>query len=788
MSPFDASLLPRRFLLIMTAAVLATAPLISGCAQPVQPPGSPFADTADLPPNVSPGVTFPVTPTPIIDGPGYQILIDSIAVFGPAYQPILPGGQFPAGDRQSSSATVQVHLFGVGTAGGWTRTLLVPMTCTIDSDVRPYGANVQSFANGIFAMHGQISGDPDFNQLSFYAGANFGLPGPGHTTLTRLLPGGNWNVDSFFDMTFRIDFFGTSFGVLHGQSGSQIRTAHLQIGVPAGATWNEQGDAPDLIPGQQTTGTGAITAITGALSSTTDVDAYCIQIDNPAAFSASTVGGASFDTQLFLFDAGGLGVTHDDDAPAGGTQSRITGQYLPGPGTYVLVVSAYNRDPVNIFSLPIWSNTPFNVERPPDGPGAPGPLDHWLNLADTNGAYTIQLTGSGVCLAPIQPIPPGTDAWAVDLPPQIQFGGPEMPPIPADFFYPGSQPFTGVVTFGGKPLSPGAGDADTLVQRLNFLDLPGPGSVATIPIEIVGLDLKSADPIVVGGVEWNIEVVLGQPPAPPGTMTVTRTHAAGGTFDSVLPVRPQFIFTPVLGGPDRVWEPGVTIPFNSQGPTDWASTPLPFAQPGGGPGFFPIAPTTLASPGTLMTLEPALALPAPSNCPPLDPNHSNSINGGDVQGLVAAYLAGPSHPAFCAIDANANGIADVEDLQIAVSVLLAWPAVHEALGGWVNVDAGCDYKHHPVTECDPNARPPLRYRYFLVRAADKDGNPSSCPVKFRIYNCDDVPADKAVEVESGDRECAEVPNNRKLEVWCKTAETGVCRISIKEVTSCPPPP
>lgn len=786
MSPFCASQLRRRAFLIMTVAIIANAGLNSGCAQPAQAPGSPFADTIDQPPNVTPGVMFPLPPTPIIDGPGFQILIDNIAVLGPSYQPIQPGGQFPGGDRQSSTATAQVRLFGVGTAGGWTRTLFVPMTCTIDSDVRPYGANVQSFPNSIFAIHGQISGDPDFNQLSFYAGVNFGLPGPGHTTLTRLLPGGNWNVDSFYDMTFRIDYFGTSFGVLHGQSGSQTRTAHLQIGVPAGGTWNEQGDAPDLIPGQQTTGSGAITAIAGALSSTIDVDAYCIQIDSPAAFSASTVGGASFDTQLFLFDAGGLGVTHDDDAPAGGTQSRITGQYLPGPGTYVLVVSAYNRDPVNPFSLPIWNNTPFNVERPPDGPGAPGPLDHWLSNADTSGPYTIQLTGTGPCLAPIQPIPPGTDAWAVDLPPQIQFGGLDMPPIPADFFYPGSQPFFGVVTFGGKPLSPGAGDADTLVQRVNFLDLPNLGSIATVPIEIVGLNLKSVDPIDITGIEWNVILSLTPPPAPQGTMTATRTHATGGTFDSVLPVRPQFIFTPVLGGLDRVWDPGVIIQFNSQGPTDWASTPPPFAQPGGGPDFFPLGTMNLASPGTQMSLEPALALPPPSGCPPLDANGSNSVNGGDVQVLVAAYLAGPSHPRFCAIDANANGVADAEDLQLAVAALLTWPIAADSPDGWVNVSAECDYVHHPLTECDAHPSHPLKHRYILVRAADKNGNPSGCPVKFRIYNCDDTPADKAVEVEPGDRECADVTANRKLEVWCKPTDGGVCRISTKEITiGCP---
>ena len=39
------------------------------------------------------------------------------------------------------------------------------------------------------------------------ASGGCGLPSPGHTTLTQL-PGGDWSVDSFFDITYRIDFVG----------------------------------------------------------------------------------------------------------------------------------------------------------------------------------------------------------------------------------------------------------------------------------------------------------------------------------------------------------------------------------------------------------------------------------------------------------------------------------------------------------------------------------------------------------------------------------------------------
>lgn len=773
----------QRFTLLLYAYISI---LLSGCATPVVVDTSTYADTADQPAAIAPGVPQPLPPTVVLDGPGWQILIDSFTLINLVHHPIIPGGIFPGGDRQHFNGQVQVHLVGAGTLAGWQRTIVIPLNGAIDSDLRPYGANVQSFATELFMLDGQIGGDPDFDLLRIQAGTGFGLPSPGHTTLTRT--GGNWNVDSFFDVFYQIDFVGAPGGPLAGQADSQQRQQHVQIGQPAGTgTWTEQGDAPPLMPGQETTGAGPLNAINGAISFQNDVDLFCIRIDDPLQFQATTVGGASFDTQLFLFDQGGMGITHNDDNPGGGTQSRITGQFVPGPGLYLLAISAFNRDPVNPINQLIWNNGPFNVERFPDGPGAPGPLTNWVSITNVNAPYTIQLTGCSFCTAPFPTIPPGNDFWVVDDPLDFLFGGPEYPPIPADFFYPGSEPFTGVIIFGGRPFDSDFGDADTVIRRLVALDLPAIGSTDTVPIEIVALDLVSIDPIVAGGVEWKVELDL-PPPQPNGLMTVTKHHASGGTFATTLPVRPIFTFTRVDGlGSPLFFDPGVVVVLDSTAPTDWVSDLDPFeVYPEAGPGFYP-AIQELSSPGGMHTiLERAVVTGPPTDCPPVDRNRDNLHDGLDLQSWVEAFLTGPSHPNFCTVDANANHAADSEDIDLAVMVLLNWPSTVVAAGDYVNVDAECDFKHHTITgDCrePPRAN---RTRHIVVQAADKDGNPSNCPVKFRLYNCDGVGTEKAVEVEPGDNECVTVVENRRLQVWCtRDGDNVPCRISVKDVGECP---
>lgn len=137
---------------------------------------------------------------------------------------------------------------------------------------------------------------------------------------------------------------------------------------------------------------------------------------------------------------------------------------------------------------------------------------------------------------------------------------PKSPPIPPGFFGPGSEPFFGDVCFIGEPLGPTPfgeyGLADTLVLRSNDpfdrCDLPSPDQ-RTVDIEIVALSLRSIQPIQVQVQNqptlWDVQVDLSDIPSPPGQIHAVKTHCNGGTYSSILPVRPRFTFIKVGGAP-----------------------------------------------------------------------------------------------------------------------------------------------------------------------------------------------------------------------------------------------
>lgn len=156
-------------------------------------------------------------------------------------------------------------------------------------------------------------------------------------------------------------------------------------------------------------------------------------------------------------------------------------------------------------------------------------------------------------------------------------------PIPADFFGPGSDPFFGIVPLQGA----GTGCFDTVVSRLNDASPLPIGGQATIPIEIVELNLVSSAPIQITPQNdfWDVHVDLSQfVPQPGGQMTIKHQNADGGTYDSTQDICPRMTFTQIappfdvrvldicfdqglpaavtVGTADAPWSHNVQLPLN----------------------------------------------------------------------------------------------------------------------------------------------------------------------------------------------------------------------------------
>lgn len=182
--------------------------------------------TIDLPPA---GCTY-VSPQELhqmIDGlpPGTPIRV------GAAHQRFfntssLPGGSL-GGNIEFFSSELELRLEGAGVS----RVISLPVDCETHTAERALGDSVQSFDTDMFRLQGQIIGDPDFDLLRVTGGTFHGMPSPGHTTLTRVSPA-EFNVDSFFDITYRIDFIGAPGGPLAGMSGSTTATVKMKTGTP----------------------------------------------------------------------------------------------------------------------------------------------------------------------------------------------------------------------------------------------------------------------------------------------------------------------------------------------------------------------------------------------------------------------------------------------------------------------------------------------------------------------------------------------------------------------------
>ncbi len=142
-----------------------------------------------------------------------------------------PGGPL-GGEIEQYGSGLTLNMQGTGDLAGFNRLINMQPQCQTFTGPRQPGQPMQSFNTQMNAIQGQITGDPDFDLLRVTAGNAFGMPSPGHTTLTRQ-PNGMWNVDSFFDIEYRIDFIGAPGGPLGGHSGSTTGTIRMATGGQA---------------------------------------------------------------------------------------------------------------------------------------------------------------------------------------------------------------------------------------------------------------------------------------------------------------------------------------------------------------------------------------------------------------------------------------------------------------------------------------------------------------------------------------------------------------------------
>jgi hypothetical protein len=187
------------------------------------------AGTAQHPPSCPTGY---IGHLEIVDGldPGSTIQIPATLGTPGGFTSLVvtPGGTL--GGTQESWQTFMVwQMSGTGAHAGYNRTLNMPISAgQSHSAPRTPFSPVQSFNTTLWQLQGQLPfGDPDFDLLRITAGGSFGMPSPGHTIFTSA--SGSWSVDSFFDITYRIDFIGKPGGPFGGRSGSTTRTHRFEV-------------------------------------------------------------------------------------------------------------------------------------------------------------------------------------------------------------------------------------------------------------------------------------------------------------------------------------------------------------------------------------------------------------------------------------------------------------------------------------------------------------------------------------------------------------------------------
>jgi len=161
----------------------------------------------------------------------------------------------------------------------------------------------------------------------------------------------------------------------------------------------------------------ALTAITGTINVSNGISAgriFEIYINQPTLFSASTtafsLGVNNFDTQLFLFNAAGVGVVANDDDPSTGHQQAAipagTSEMASEPaGNYFILIEGGGRYPEDSGGNLLFPNYTDGVTDPasilgPTGPGGANPIGTLGDFSGQGGNFSIALTGAQFVATP----------------------------------------------------------------------------------------------------------------------------------------------------------------------------------------------------------------------------------------------------------------------------------------------------------------------------------------------------------------------------------------------------
>jgi hypothetical protein len=225
------------------------------------------------------------------------------------------GGGSLGGNLDCFGSQLELNVTGTGALGGFSRTLTVPIFSEVHTGPRNPGDPVQDFPTDMFRLQGELFGDPDFCTLRVIGGSDNGLPSPGHTTLTNI-GGGTFQVDSFFDITYQIEFQGCPTSPLAGMSGTTTATIRMETGTAPQCI----GDCP---PGQVCIEDRTVDPATGI------VDLCCDCVNAPTGACCFGLGACIETTGV---NCGSLGGVYSGD----GTNCGGLGACCLSGGTCIL--------------------------------------------------------------------------------------------------------------------------------------------------------------------------------------------------------------------------------------------------------------------------------------------------------------------------------------------------------------------------------------------------------------------------------------------------------------------